>query len=135
DSVGHLYAAGTFRIQGESDESKQPMFNLATVSCETKFDDAGKEGMGCKVITATVIANSEKPNADNQNCSLDLDVSDYSMKELQRNVLTGMEPFGSTGCFNTTLTIDRNTKRVYLSFTRTEHADKYDNTRPATCGL
>ena len=29
-----IYAAGTFRITGEADESKQPMFNLATVNCE-----------------------------------------------------------------------------------------------------
>jgi hypothetical protein len=129
-----IYAAGTFRIQGESDESKQPMFNLATVSCETKLDDAGKAAMECKVIRAYVMANSEKPNADSPNCSLDLEVSDYSMKELQRNVLSGIEPF-ATGCFNTILTIDRNTKRIYQTFTRTEHADKYDKISPSACGL
>jgi hypothetical protein len=129
-----IYAAGTFRIQGESDESKQPMFNLATVSCEPNVDDAGKAAMECKVIKAVVFANSEKPNADNQNCSLDLDVSDYSMKELQKNVLSGIEPF-ATGCFNTILTIDRNTKTVYQSFTRTEYADKYEKTSPGACGV
>src|ERR1700730_17526076 len=26
-----IYAAGTFRIEGEGDEDKQPMFNLATI--------------------------------------------------------------------------------------------------------
>lgn len=128
-----IYAAGTFRIEGEADESKQPMFNLATVNCERKVDGSGKAVLECAVTRASMIANSEKPNADNPNCSLDLDVSDYSMKELQRNVLSGIEPF-ATGCFSTTLTIDRNTKRVYLSFTRTEYADKYDKIKPSTCG-
>jgi hypothetical protein len=28
-----IYAVGTFRIAGEADEAKQPMFNLATVNC------------------------------------------------------------------------------------------------------
>jgi hypothetical protein len=128
-----IYAAGTFRIQNESDESKQPLFNLATVSCEKKVDNAGKAAMECKVVQAVLFANSEKPNADNPNCSLDLNVSDYPMKELQKNVLSGIEPF-ATGCFNTMLTIDRNTKRVYQSFTRTEYADKYDKTSPGACG-
>ena len=59
--------------------------------------------------------------------------STYSMKELQRGVLTGMEA-GSSLCYNTILTIDRNTKRVYLSFTRTKEADNLDRTRPGTCG-
>jgi hypothetical protein len=55
------------------------------------------------------------------------------MKELQKGVLTGIEGFSSL-CFNTMLTIDRNTKRVYLSFTKTKEADKFDTTRPGTCG-
>src|SRR5712675_756816 len=29
-----IYAAGTFRIQNEAEESKQPYFNLATINCE-----------------------------------------------------------------------------------------------------
>jgi hypothetical protein len=29
-----IYAAGTFRIEGEGDEKKQPMFNLAMINCE-----------------------------------------------------------------------------------------------------
>jgi hypothetical protein len=32
------------------------------------------------------------------------------------------------------LTIDRNTKRVYLSFTRTKYADNFDRIKPGTCG-
>jgi hypothetical protein len=130
-----INAAGTFRVAGEEDEGKQPMFNLATINCEKQYDDAGKESLECKVTKAVVWAKSGKPDPDNPNCSLDLDSSAYSMKELQKGVLTGMEAFGSTTCYDTTLTIDRNTKRVYLSFTRTKSADDYDKIKPGTCGM
>jgi hypothetical protein len=128
-----IYTAGTFRIAGEADESKQPMFNLATVNCEKQTDDMGRAtDLECKITKAVVWASAGKPDTDNPNCSLDLDSSSYSMKELQKGILTGIEE--STGCFNTLLTIDRNTKRVYLSFTRTKFADNYDKIKPGTCG-
>jgi hypothetical protein len=60
---------------------------------------------------------------------------EYSMKELQKGVLTGMESSSSTNCFNTILTTDTNAKRVYLSFTRTKYADNYDKISPGTCGM
>ena len=44
-----------------------------------------------------------------------------------------MEP-DSSACYNSILTIDRNTKRVYRSFTRTKDADNYDRIKPGTCG-
>jgi hypothetical protein len=128
-----IYAAGTFRIAGEEDESKQPMFNFATINCEKQSDDA-RGGLECKVMKAVVWASSGKPDTDNPNCSLDLDSSTYSMKELQRGVLSGMEA-GSSACYNTILTIDRNTKRVYLSLTRTKEADNLDRIRSGTCGV
>ena len=56
------------------------------------------------------------------------------MKELQKGVLTGMETSSSL-CYNTMLTIDRNTKRVYMSFTRTKEADNADKIRPGSCTL
>jgi hypothetical protein len=127
-----IYAAGTFRIADEADEDKQPMFNLATINCEKQLDDSGATSLECKVTTATVWADSDKPNADDPNCSLDLDFSAYSMKELQTGVLTGIE--SSTGCYNTILTIDQNTERVYRSFTRTKEADNYDQIKPGACG-
>ena len=127
-----IYAAGTFRIAREQDESKQPMFHLAMISCEKQSNGIG-DGLECKVTKAVVWAKSGKPDTDNPNCALDLDSSVYSMKELQRGVLIGIET--STGCFNSTLTIDRNTKRVYLSFTRTASADKYDKIKSGTCGM
>jgi hypothetical protein len=100
-----------------------------------QFDDMGKASLDeCKVTKAAMYANPDKPDTHNPNCSLDLDISEYSMKELQKGILTGMEPDASTGCYNTTLTIDRNTKRVYLSFTRTQYADKYDKSKFAPCG-
>jgi hypothetical protein len=53
------------------------------------------------------------------------------MKELQKGILAGIKE-GSTSCFNTMLTIDRNTKRVYLSFARTKYADNYDEIKPSS---
>ena len=129
-----IYAAGTFRIEGEGDEGKQPMFNLATINCEKQLDDRGRASLECKVMQAVVWATSDKPNTDNPNCSLDLNASTYSMKELQKGVLTGMETSSSL-CYNTMLTIDRNTKRVYMSFTRTKEADNADKIKPGTCGM
>jgi hypothetical protein len=130
-----IYAAGTFRIAGEKDEAEQPMFNLSQVECEKRLDDRGKASLVCKVTKAVVWAEEGKPNTDNPNCSLDLDSSEYSMKELQRGVLTGMESSlaAGTGCYNSMLMIDRNAKRVYLSFTKTQSADRYDSIKAGTC--
>ena len=128
-----INAVGTFRITGEADESKQPNFNLAMVACEKQSDDMGKTSLECKGTKAVVWATSDKPNTDNPNCSLDLDSSSYSMKELQKGVLIGIE--SSTSCFNTTLTIDRNAKRVYMSFTRSKYADNFDKIRPGSCSF
>jgi hypothetical protein len=130
-----IYAAGSFRIAGEADENKQPNFNLSTVNCENQTDDMGKAtGLECKITKAVVWATADKPDTDNPNCSLDLDSSAYSMKELQKGILVGIEA-STSACYNTTLTIDRNTKRVYQSFTRTKEADNYDRIRPGTCGV
>src|SRR5262249_49011555 len=84
-------------------------------------------------MQAMVWAKSDKPNTDEPNCSLDLNSSAYSMKELQKGVLTGIET-SSSACYNTMLTIDRNTKRVYLSFTRTKEADNLNKISPGACG-
>ena len=126
-----INAAGTFRIADEPDESRQPMFNLTTIDCEKQTDDAGKTSLECKLTKASVFATDSKPNTDNPNCSLDLSSSSYTMKELQRGMLSGIEI--STSCYNSALTIDKNTKRVYLAFTRTKAADNYDRIRPGTC--
>ncbi len=129
-----IYAVGTFRIAEEQDEAKQPNFNVTKVNCENKFDEMGRpNGLECKLTQAVMWANSAKPDTDKPNCSLDVDNSEFSMKELQRGVLIGMEA-SSSACFNTMLTIDRNTKRVYLSFTKTKEADKYDKIMQGTCG-
>lgn len=122
---------GTFRIADESDESRQPMFNLTSIDCEKQTDDAGNASLECKLTKTSVYATDAKPNTDAPNCSLDLSTSSYMMKELQRGVLSGFE--SSTSCYNSTLTIDKNTNRVYLSFTRTKAADNYDRIRPDTC--
>jgi hypothetical protein len=129
-----INAAGTFRIADEGDEGKQPLFNLATIHCENQSDYAGRVSLECKLTQAVMWSHPEKPNTDNPNCSLDLDSSEFSMKELQKGILVGGETSASTSCYNTMLTIDRNTKRVYLSFTRTKYADTYDKTKAGTCG-
>lgn len=126
-----IYAAGTFRIAGEEDESKQPMFNLTQVACEKQPDDVGGN-LECKVTRAVVWSKIGNPDPDNPNCSLDLEASTYTMKELQKGVLAGITE--TAACINTMLTIDRNTKRIYLSFTKTKDADKYDRIRSGTCG-
>jgi hypothetical protein len=59
------------------------------------------------------------------------DLGSYTKKELQRGILSGFE--SSTSCYNSTLTIDKNTNRVYLSFTRTKAADNYDRIKSGTC--
>ena len=134
ESTYGINAVGTFRIAGEADENKQPMFNLAKVDCEKQIDDAGKVlGFECKLTKAVVWASEGKPDTDKPNCSLDVDTSTYSMKELQKSTLIGIED--STTCFNTLLTIDRSAKRVYQSFTRTKYADDIDKRRPGTCTL
>ena len=124
-----IYATGTFRIEGEAHEDKQPMFNLTTVRCEKNRDDVGIVSAECRVTQAIVVATPDKPNPDEPNCSLDLNYSDYSMKEVQKGVFTGMEV--STTCWESKLTIDRNKQRVYLSFTRSQDADK---ALPSVCG-
>jgi len=124
---------GTFRIQNEPDESRQPNFNFTTLNCEKQIDENGRAtGMTCKMVQAITWANNAEPNTAEPNCSLDLDSSEYSMKQLQKGVLVARPT--KTTCWNTMLTVDTNTKRVYLSFTRSKAADKYDKIRPGTCG-
>ncbi|MGY3583069.1 hypothetical protein ACVIGB_007867 [Bradyrhizobium sp. USDA 4341] len=126
-----ISAVGSFRIQNEPDENKQPNFNVTMINCAQQTDENGKSSLTCKVIQAVTWARNEKPNADSPNCSLDVDTSEYSMKQLQKGVLVGADD--STGCFNTMLTIDRNTKRVYLTFTRTKYADNFDKIKSGIC--
>ena len=103
----------------------------AQIVCEKQPDDVGGN-LECKIAQAVVWAKSGNPDPDNPNCSLDLETSTYTMKELQKGVLAGITE--TAACINTMLTIDRNAKRVYLSFTKTKDADKYDKIKPGTCG-
>ncbi|WJR78501.1 hypothetical protein [Bradyrhizobium sp. NP1] len=127
-----ISAVGTFRIQNEPDENSQPNFNLTMVNCDKQTDENGRQSLTCHVAKVVTWAKEEKPNTDNPNCSLDLDMADYTMHQLQKGVLVGAED--STNCFQSMLTIDRNTKRVYMNFTRTKYADNFDKIKPGTCG-
>jgi hypothetical protein len=127
-----ISAVGTFRIQNEPDENSQPNFNLTMVNCDKQTDENGRQSLTCHILKAVTWAKEEKPNTDNPNCSLDLDTADYTMHQPQKGVLVGGED--STNCFQSMLTIDRNTKRVYMNFTRTKYADNFDKIKPGTCG-
>jgi hypothetical protein len=101
-----IYAVGTFRIEGEEDESKQPWFNLTNIDCEKHPADLNAD-VECKVTQAVMYAHSEAPDQNSPNCALDLDISTYTMKELQKGILTGIETQAAL-CINSMLTIDRN---------------------------
>jgi hypothetical protein len=113
-----INAAGTFRIEEEKDENKQPDFNLATINCSSTFM--------CTMTQASVRAKSEQPNTDTPNCTLDVDVTEYQLKEVSPGVLSGSA--GSGICYDSYLIINRNSNRVYLNFTKTKDAYK-DNVK------
>jgi hypothetical protein len=127
-----ISAAGTFRIVGETDEIKQPMFNLTTINRLKKSNNATSSDLECKVTAAIVWSNREKPNIDVPNCQLDLEFSEYSMREIQHGVFVGM---GSSGeCFTTMLVIDVSKNNASLSFARSKEADEIDSNIPKMCG-
>jgi len=126
-----IYAAGTFRIEGEKDESKQPFFNLTSINCEKQPDANGAVSVACKVTRASMYAESGEPNSSTPNCSLDLDITDFSMKETAPGILTGAAQSGI--CYNSFLSIDRNSKRVYLTFTKTQAAYGASATKLSAC--
>jgi hypothetical protein len=50
ESSSAIWAVGTFRIFEEQDESKQPLFNLAQISCERQVDDMGdRQGLNVRL--------------------------------------------------------------------------------------
>lgn len=126
-------AVGTFRIENEKNEDSQPPFNLSAVLCSESSDNTGKSHLECTVTAAVVTPlNKEKPDTESPNCILDYDITTFQMKEISKGILMGVGG-DETSCYNTILSIDRNTKRVYKSFTRTKYADGYDKVLPI-CG-
>ena len=125
-----IYAAGTFRIAGEGDESKQPMFNLATVNCEKQLDDMGRASLECKVTKAIVRLNQVSRTQTSQIVRSISTLRIFNEGASERRSYRDRDLHGL--CYNTILTIDRNTKRVYMSFTRTKYADNYDKIRLAS---
>lgn len=127
---GIIVAVGTFRIEEEKDESKQPDFNLVRIDCNS-VPGGNSEIFVCTMTQASVRANSEQPNADKQNCMLDLDLTEYQLKEASPGVLSGSASSGI--CYNSYLIINRNSKRVYLNFTKTKDAYKDDVKNLGVC--
>ena len=74
-----LSAVGTFRIEEEKDENKQPDFNLVTISCNSIPGNSRTKPATfvCTMTQASVRATSEQPNTDKPNCTLDVDVTEY----------------------------------------------------------
>jgi hypothetical protein len=110
-----VVARGTFRIEGEEDEDEQPEFNVTEVTCNKQ-----PIGVECKVTSAYLFAGEGAPPSLDYPCLLDLKTEEFSMQELRNGDLKGE---ASTNlCFNTILTIDRDTKRAYKSFTKAINA-------------
>lgn len=129
-----IYAVGTFRIEGEPDENQQPNFNLTEVNCRNSRD--GSNAVYCDVAKAITWADDKAPNVDFPNCNLDIDTSDFIMKEISKGILSGTDagnPSADTTCFNTNLVIDKRLKKVYLNFIRTNFADEIEKTMPNMC--
>ena len=129
----YISAVGTLRIENEIDESKQPMFNISELDCQKS--DYNKNYFICKLITAYVSAEKANPNSSNPNCTLNLDSSEFLVKPLNNEILSGVDNsiVANSGCFNTILTINQKTQRVYISYSRTENADKIEKTMPNMC--
>jgi hypothetical protein len=128
-----IVAVGTFRIEEEKDENKQPDFNLVTIDCNSVpgSNKTKSEIFVCTMTQASVRANSEQPNADKPNCTLDLDITEYQLKEASPGVLSGSASSGI--CYDSYLIINRNSKRVYLNFTKTKDAYKDDAKKLGIC--
>lgn len=134
---GNIRAIGTFRIEGEADEGKQPMFNINNIWCHKEFDDSGNSDFGCNITSAIVDAESKEPNSQSPNCQISLDPSTYSMKEVRRGVFIGSQA-AAGDCYDITLTIDTIAKRVFRSYLRSKYADKMEKIAgslfPNLCG-
>jgi hypothetical protein len=107
-----LRAVGTFRIQNELDESKQPMFNINEVSCA--FEEENK--LKCKIMTASVWAAEGSPNTEWPNCMLDLNSEEYEMQLVNGQYLVGANEQATGWCLLPTLTIDLTSRRISKSF-------------------
>ena len=110
-----IYAVGTFRVENENDEDKQPFFNLTTIACRKN-----NYITICNVTRATMYAQSAAPNTKVPNCELDLDATEYILKETTSGMLTGVAESGI--CYNSILSLDRKSRKIYMSFTKTEAA-------------
>jgi hypothetical protein len=133
DYATGIAAVGTFRIEEEKDENKQPDFNLVTIDCNMVpgSNKTTSDIFMCTMTQASVRANSEQPNADKQNCTLDVDVTAYQLKEASPGVLSGSASSGI--CYDSYLIINRNSKRVYLNFTKTKDAYKDEVKKLGLC--
>jgi hypothetical protein len=111
-----ISAAGTFRIEGEKDEFKQTEFNFTLIRCEKQSDDDAS--LECTVTSAVVVSTSINVSPS---CGLRLDVYTYPMKELEKGILAGTKQELAPDFCDQVLTINRNSKRVYLAYTNPQN--------------
>jgi len=134
DNEYGIYAIGTFRIDGEQDEHKQPMFNYSNISCENNNNNS--DIIYCTLTKASVSSEDAQPNAEMPNCDLDLDISSFVLKKITNKIYSGTDAMAGgieTTCYNTMLTIDKNSNKVFLNFIRTKYADTIEKTMPHMC--
>ena len=86
-----------------------------------------KKELECRLTEAFV------GNSTDSTCSLDMQTLSFGMKEIGGGVFVGASVRGD--CFNTILTINRNSKRVSLSFERSRSADSFERIRKGMCGI
>lgn len=130
-----LRAVGTFRIQGEPDESKQPMFNISDISCN--FEEKNK--LKCKVTTASVWAEPGSPNTDRPNCMLDLDSQEFDMQLMNGQYLVGANEQATGWCLLPTLTINLTSQIISKSFSfstfgNQANSSNFGTENKGTCG-
>lgn len=76
-----IAADGTFRIEGEPDENKQPWFSLTNVACDKQPDNTAIARIKCTVTSAFLMNLAGPPNTDIPNCTLDMEINRFSMDE------------------------------------------------------
>jgi NRPS condensation-like uncharacterized protein len=122
NSGGHLYARGVFLRPSATDEKHQSNFNLSSVNCE-KTAEWGIKRLVNPEITCDVLRSYVLPAGNHENtCYLDFVTESFKMKEIDNNIIIGV-PLINSGCHQETLTINRSTKQVSISYTRLNSKD------------
>jgi hypothetical protein len=102
---GYIRGIGTFRIEGEADEGKQPMFNVNRMDCSKEYDEERNVKFNCNITSVIADAESKEPDSKIANCQVNIDSALFLMKEVREGVFVGSQE-GVGQCFDTLLTVD-----------------------------